>query len=86
MLEINIEKKARRITLYHQKQINRLSNSNDPRLLIVLDSPFQSIHQYSANTIERELRIPRFTAHRLNMLQFVQYHPYHINLIGTGIE
>jgi len=83
-LEINIEKRARRNTLYRQKQINRLPNNNDPRLLTVLDSSFQSIHQYSTNTIERELGIPRFTAHRLNVT--IRIIPSLSHQPDTGIE
>lgn len=75
---INIERRVRRNTLYRQRQIKRLLNNNDFRLLAVLSrvhfNPRISIRQ-----IERELRIPRSTVHR--MLVSVQYHLYYINFV-----
>jgi len=57
---ISIERRARRNTLYHQKQVNRLPNNNDPRLLIILGM----IH-FNLHISIRQIEISRATAHRM---------------------
>jgi len=62
----NIERRTRKNTLYRnvQRQMNRLPNNNDPRLLMVLGMVHFNPH-ISIRQIERELKIPRLTAHRI---------------------
>jgi len=49
---ISIEKRARRNTLHHQRQVNRLPNNNDPKLLTVLGMIHFNLH-ISIRQIER---------------------------------
>lgn len=75
---INIEKRSRENVNHRQRQRNRNINNNDPRLLAILGMVHLNPH-INTRHIERELGIPRSTGHR--MLQFVNYHPYHITLV-----
>ncbi|OXU21442.1 hypothetical protein TSAR_005419, partial [Trichomalopsis sarcophagae] len=75
---INIERRFCNNPLNRQRQRNRLQNNNDPRLLAVLAMVHQN-PRISTRQIERELGVPRNTAHRL--LRSVNYHPYHITLV-----
>jgi len=75
---INIERRARRNTL-HQRQINRLSNNNNLRLLTILGIVYFNPY---IRQIKCELESPRSAAHW--MLQSVQYYPYHpISIISS---
>lgn len=75
---VNIESRSRNNPLHRQRQSNRLQNNNDPRLLAILAMVHLDPH-LSTRRIERELGVPRSTAHRL--LRSVRYHPYHITLV-----
>ncbi|OXU31303.1 hypothetical protein TSAR_013917 [Trichomalopsis sarcophagae] len=75
---INIKRRSRNNPLHQQRQRNRLQNNNDPRLLAVLAMVHLNPH-ISTRQIQRELGVPRSTAHR--WLQSVNYHPYHITLV-----
>lgn len=75
---INIERRSRSNALHRHRRQNRVLNNNDPRLLAILGMIHINPH-ISLRQIERELGIPRATAHRL--LQLVRYHPYHITLV-----
>lgn len=68
---INIERRSRKNPLHHQRQRNKLRNNNGPRFLAVLSIVHLNPH-VNTRQIERDLRIPRSTAHR--MLQSIRYH------------
>ncbi|OXU22989.1 hypothetical protein TSAR_006885 [Trichomalopsis sarcophagae] len=58
--------RSRNNPLHRQRQRNRLQNNNDPRLLAVLAMVHQNL-RISTRQIERELGVPRNTAHRFKM-------------------
>ena len=59
---INIERKSRSNALHRHRRQNRALNNNDPRLLTILGMIHINPH-ISPRQIERELVVPRSTAH-----------------------